>query len=96
MGNGICCPSVCYHKAILGKSIFQSGYHYALDWDVFVQIARKKGRFTYIPKELFYYRIHDGATTKACSEESGEDQGRTGDVREVLAGTGGEASDAVL
>ena len=66
LGNGICCPSVCYHKAILGKSIFQSGYHYALDWDVFVQIARKKGRFTYIPKELFYYRIHDGATTKAC------------------------------
>ena len=30
------------------------------------EIAKEKGRFTYIPKNLFYYRIHDGATTKAC------------------------------
>ena len=30
------------------------------------KIAKEKGRFTYIPKNLFYYRIHDGATTKAC------------------------------
>ena len=66
LGNGICCPSVCYHRTMLGESIFQSGYHYALDWEMFVEIAKKKGRFTYIPKNLFYYRIHDGATTKAC------------------------------
>lgn len=65
-GNGICCPSVCYHRTVLGASIFQSGYHYALDWDVFVEIGKKAGRFTYIPKNLFYYRIHDGATTKVC------------------------------
>ena len=33
---------------------------------MFVEIAKKEGRFTYIPKKLFYYRIHDGATTKVC------------------------------
>ena len=33
-GNGICCPSVCYHRTLLGNSIFQSGYHYALDWEI--------------------------------------------------------------
>lgn len=65
-GNGICCPSVCYHRTLLGNSIFQSGYHYALDWEMFVEIAKKQGRFTYIPKNLFYYRIHEGATTKVC------------------------------
>ena len=65
-GNGICCPSVCYHKKVLGKHIFQSGYHYALDWDTFVEIAKKSGRFTYIMKKLFYYRIHDGSATKVC------------------------------
>ena len=66
LGNGICCPSVCYHRTMLEDSIFQSGYHYALDWDMFVEIAKKEGRFTYIPQKLFYYRIHDGATTKVC------------------------------
>lgn len=65
-GNGICCPSVCYHRSVLGEHIYQSGYHYALDWDMFVKIAKETGRFTYIAKNLFYYRIHDGATTKAC------------------------------
>ena len=34
------------------------------DWDIFLKIARKKGRFVYIPKRLIRYRIHDGSTTK--------------------------------
>ena len=37
-----------------------------------------------------------GQEYRPLFEESGEDQGRTGDVREVLACTGGEAFDAVL
>ncbi|MDO4523538.1 MAG: glycosyltransferase [Eubacteriales bacterium] len=65
-GNAICCPSVCYHKRMLGNDIFHSKYKYALDWETFYKIAGQKGRFTYLSKELFYYRIHDKATSKAC------------------------------
>ncbi len=65
-GNSICCPSVCYHKSVLGDNVFHSNYKYALDWETYYEIAKQEGRFTYIPKELFYYRIHDGATSKAC------------------------------
>lgn len=66
LGNAICCPSVCYHKTMLGDSIFRSKFKYALDWETFYQLSGCSGRFTYIPKSLFYYRIHDDATTKKC------------------------------
>lgn len=77
LGNPICCPSVCYHKERIQaqrqgaghrepEPLFQSGMEYALDWEAFYQLARLKGRFTYIPKTLFYYRIHQGTATKKC------------------------------
>lgn len=46
--------------------LFQSDMKYALDWDGFYALAHLKGRFTYVTKELFYYRMHDGTTTQAC------------------------------
>ncbi|MDO4632669.1 MAG: glycosyltransferase family A protein [Eubacteriales bacterium] len=64
-GNSVCCPSVCYHKTRIHGKIFQSELKYALDWDTYAALAEKKGRFTYLPSQLFYYRIHDGATSKA-------------------------------
>lgn len=46
--------------------LFQSNMKYALDWDGFYALAHLKGRFTYVAKELFYYRMHDGTTTQKC------------------------------
>jgi len=63
-GNTINCPSVTYNKKLLGNNIFTSELKFALDWDTFLKIYKKKGPSIYIPKRLVNYRIHDEATTK--------------------------------
>ena len=66
LGNAICCPSVTYCRQKAGSPLFQSELKYGLDWDTFLRLADSPGRFVYIPRELFRYRIHDGATSKEC------------------------------
>lgn len=63
-GNSICCPTVTYNKALLGESIFCSPYKFNIDWDTFLMLSEKKGRFLYLDKPLLQYRIHEGATSK--------------------------------
>ena len=63
-GNSICCPTVTYHKKYLGKSIFTSDYKFNIDWDTFLMLSQKKGRFIYVDRPLLCYRVHDGATSK--------------------------------
>ena len=81
LGNAICCPSVCYHKEFIQWQrevnpeeghvpLFQSDMKYALDWETFYDLAKLTGRFTYIPKVLFYYRMHEGTTTKKCLKDN--------------------------
>lgn len=83
LGNAICCPSVCYHKSLIQTEkakqsakedtdlpLFQSEMKYALDWDTFYELAKLPGRFSYIPKMLFYYRMHEGTTTKKCLKDN--------------------------
>lgn len=74
LGNAICCPSVCYHKSLLGNSVFHSSFKYTLDWEAFCEIGSRPGRFTYIPRCLFYYRIHEGAATKECLRNHQKEQ----------------------
>lgn len=69
-GNSICCPCVTYNKKLLGESIFTSKYKFNIDWDTFLKLAKMNGRFLYIDKPLFYYRIHDGATSKEFIENN--------------------------
>lgn len=63
-GNSISCPCVAYNKSLIKGNIFTSNLKFALDWDTFVKFAEDDHPFIYIPKVLFYYRIHDGATSK--------------------------------
>ncbi len=63
-GNSICCPTVTYNKALLGENVFQSLYQFNIDWDTFLMLSEKKGRFLYMDKPLLQYRIHEGATSK--------------------------------
>ena len=64
-GNTINCPSVTYNVKLLGTPVFTSDLKFGLDWDTFLKIYSKKGRIYYTSKPSIYYRVHDGATSKA-------------------------------
>lgn len=63
-GNAISCPCVAYNKELIEGDIFTSPLKFALDWDTFVKFSRFDNPFIYIHEKLFYYRIHDEATSK--------------------------------
>ena len=67
-GNPIMCPSCAYRKGYLPDPIFHSEYRFALDWDCLTDMAKWPGRFICVEKPLLFYRVHDGAETKACIE----------------------------
>lgn len=69
-GNAISCPSVAYHKALVSGDVFTSTLKFALDWDTFVKFANWKNPFVYVHEKLFYYRVHDGATSKEFTENN--------------------------
>lgn len=69
LGNPVMCPSCAYRKNYLPDPIFHSEYRYALDWDCMMVLAKWPGRFICVEKPLLFYRIHDGAATKACIED---------------------------
>lgn len=68
-GNSICCPSCTYNKARVGAELFRSRFDFALDWDNLYELAGKPGRFVCVEKPVIAYRVHEGATTKACIED---------------------------
>lgn len=68
-GNSVCCPSCAYHKDWIGERMFDSKFEFALDWDNLYELAGRKGRFVCVERPLIAYRVHKGATTKACIED---------------------------
>ncbi len=66
LGNPVMCPSCAYQKEALGEPLFHSHFRFALDWDCMTRLARRQGRFICVERPLLYYRVHDGASTKAC------------------------------
>ena len=50
--------------------MFRSDMDFALDWDNLYELALKPGRFICSEKPLIAYRVHAGATTKACIEDN--------------------------
>lgn len=69
-GNSLCCPSCTYHRELAGDDMFCSEYEFALDWDNLYELAGRFGRFICVEKPLIAYRVHEGATTKACIEDN--------------------------
>ena len=63
IGNAICAPSVTYNKNIVERPIDKSDLISNIDWDTWINLARKKGEFVYIRKALLEHRIHEGSTT---------------------------------
>lgn len=76
-GNGICCPSVTYHKTALPSPLFQAGLKSNLDWQTWERLSHGKERFCYCPRPLMCHRIHEGSETSRVIGESlrtGEDE----------------------
>ena len=63
LGSGICCPSVTINKKITGENPYKTELKCDLDWDTWDKMAKIKGRFLYIPKELMQHRIHEESET---------------------------------
>ena len=68
-GNSICCPATTYRKGVLGEPFVRSEFQFALDWENMVKLAEREGRWICEERPLLYYRVHDGAATKACMED---------------------------
>ena len=63
MGSSICCPSVTYHKAVIGDFTFDDAFLCNPDWDAWYRLSKNKGAFIYIPKPLMIHRIHEQSET---------------------------------
>lgn len=68
-GNSVCCPSCTYNKRLIRGELFQSKFDFALDWDNLYELAGQEGRFICSERPLLAYRVHEGATTKACIKD---------------------------
>ena len=63
-GNSIPCPSCTYVTERCGKLLFKNRFRFITDWDAFLHLAEKEGRFLYIKKTLLSYRRHEDAETR--------------------------------
>ena len=64
-GSPICCPTVTYHKEKISGFKFSDEYVVALDWYAWLQLAKMKGSFLYVNKDLVKHRIHLESETTA-------------------------------
>lgn len=69
LGNPICCPATTYCKKRLGEPLIRSDYQFVLDWENMLRLAKSPGRWVCMERPLLYYRVHDGAATKACMRD---------------------------
>ena len=82
-GNSICCPSCTYNYALIGDTMFESGYSFALDWENLLSLAERPGRFICCEEPLIAYRVHSGATTKKCIDENRREADETSMFRRL-------------
>lgn len=62
-GNPISCPTVMYHKAVIGDFKFSEDFQCNMDWDAWLRLSCKKGSFVWIRAKLVKHRIHNDAQT---------------------------------
>lgn len=62
-GCSICCPSVTFFKPVCKDFRFNAKMVNNLDWDAWIRLSDKKGKFLYINKPLMGHRIHTGSFT---------------------------------
>jgi len=70
LGNAISAPTVTYNKEIVSKPIKESSLKSNIDWDTWIDLAKKGGSFIYINKPLMSRRIHEMSTTTEVIENN--------------------------
>lgn len=67
-GDSICCPAVMLVKDNIGPSPFDSNYVNSCDYKTWVDLARRRGRFSYCPDRLMGHRIYSESATSSNIE----------------------------
>lgn len=67
-GNFICCPSVLFRtEHFRGVGGFRTDLEFALDWDLWLRLARAGRDFVGVPRVLIRYRRHDVASSRGST-----------------------------
>jgi GT2 family glycosyltransferase len=62
-GTMLYCPAVLFRKEFFdGIGGFNSEFAYCVDFEMWVRAIRKGGRYFYLPKPLYRYRISNAST----------------------------------
>lgn len=70
-GNAICCPAVTFEKENINtEDIFKCDFKCDVDWFAWEKLSRKKGKFTFISKQLMGHRVHEESTTTEIITEN--------------------------
>jgi glycosyltransferase involved in cell wall biosynthesis len=69
-GNPICCPSVTLNKKLVGDTPYLTDLKCSLDWDTWASLAKIKGKFEYVSKNLMFHRIHEESETSNLIENN--------------------------
>lgn len=65
-GNPVCSPAVTYNlRQLGGAELFDDAFAMSLDWDAWLRMADRPGRFTYLQRPLLQHRIHQATQTSA-------------------------------
>lgn len=62
-GCAVPCPSVMFHKGLIGGFSFSPEYRVNLDWDAWARLAEREGAFLRVPGRLVTHRRHAGSAT---------------------------------
>jgi len=62
-GNPISCPTVMFNRENTGAFEFSEKYSYNLDWEAWLRLAGKEGKFIYLRKKLMFHRLHPESQT---------------------------------
>ncbi|MCU0607775.1 MAG: glycosyltransferase family 2 protein [Candidatus Edwardsbacteria bacterium] len=65
-GCAIPCPSVMFHKGLIGDFSFSPEYRVNLDWDAWARLAARPGAFRRVPGRLVTHRRHAASATAAA------------------------------
>jgi len=57
-GNPVSCPTVMFNRDNIGMFDFSDKYGYNLDWEAWLRLAGKKGKFIYAGRKLMLHRLH--------------------------------------
>lgn len=78
LGTPICCPSVMYHKSRIGAFNFSEAFNCNMDWDAWLRLSDKPGRFVFVNSKLLLHRIYNESQTSRQIDSDGR---RSEDLR---------------